>query len=241
LWVLEMAREVAARYAPDLLYVATTDYPQHKLAPDHPEMHRYLRAADELIGQIVERYDLDRAVVVLTADHGMNAKTRSASPVQWLAEAGIQARGVPLIRDGLFAHHRDLGGSLYLYFEEPEQEERAREVLARAPGVDRVVPRSGAAEFHLPPERVGELICFGQREWALGVWSDGEPVRSEEGLRSHGSLHEQAIPIVLAGTGVRPGSEIANGHIVDLTPTLSHLLGLDAGGLQGRVLHEALS
>ncbi len=31
LWVLTMARQVVSRYSPELLYVATTDYPQHKL------------------------------------------------------------------------------------------------------------------------------------------------------------------------------------------------------------------
>lgn len=241
LWVLEMAREVAARHAPQLLYVATTDYPQHKLPPDHPEMQRYLLDADRLIGQIVDAYDLGRDLVVLTADHGMNPKLRSASPVRCLAEAGITAKGAPLIRDGLFAHHRDLGGSLYLYLENPQQTARAREILARAPGIDAVVPRSEAAEFHLPLERVGDLICFGQRHWALGVWDEGEAVRGEEGLRSHGSLHEQTIPMVMAGVGIRPGSRIEKGSIVDLAPTLCHLLGLEGGAFQGRVLEEALA
>ncbi len=241
LWVLEMARDVTARYAPELLYVATTDYPQHKLPPDQPEMRQYLRAADGLIGQIVEAYDLDRDLMVLTADHGMNAKTRSVSPVRILREAGIPARGVSLIRDGLYAHHRDLGGALYLYLEDPGQTARALEVLVEAPGIDAVVSREVAAEFCLPRERVGDLVCFGKREWALGVWDQGEAVREEEGLRSHGSRYEQAIPMVMAGMGVRPGSLIENGRIVDLAPTVCHLLGLEVNSFQGRVLEEALA
>lgn len=240
LWVLEMAREVAARQAPDLLYVATTDYPEHKLPPGDPEMGRYLQDSDRLIGEIVETYDLERDLVVLTADHGMNAKTRALSPVRWLAEAGIRAKGVPLIRDGLYAHHMDLGGSLYLYLEDSRATDRARELLGKAPGIDAAVTRSEAARFRLPPERVGDLVCFGEREWVLGVWEDGEPVRGQAGLRSHGSVHEQAIPIVLSGAGIRPGSQIVNGRIVDVAPTLSRLLGLD-GNFQGRVLEEALA
>jgi len=240
LWVLTMAREVASRYSPELLYVATTDYPQHRLPPDHPEMQRYLRDADERIGQVVEAYDLDRDLVVLTADHGMNAKPLSISPVQVLWQAGIQARGVSLIRDGLYAHHRDLGGSLYLYLEDLDQTNRAREVLAEAPGIDAVVSRKEVAKFHLPSERVGDLVCFGEREWVLGVWDRGEAVRQEAGLRSHGSLYELAIPMVIAGPGVRPGSRIENGRIVELAPTVCRLLGLDVDHFQGRVLEEAL-
>jgi len=141
LWVLRAAREVAARYAPELLYVATTDYPEHKLPPDIPEMQQHLRLTDELIGGILDLYDPDRDLVLLTADHGMNTKTRSVSPVRFLAEAGISARGVPLIRDGLYAHHRDLGGALYLFLDDPATVESAARVLAGAPGVYVVVPR----------------------------------------------------------------------------------------------------
>lgn len=240
LWVLRMAREVAARSAPRFLYVATTDYPEHKLPPESPEMQAHLKEMDALIGDIVACFDLTDSVVALTADHGMNAKTRSVSPVRVLAEAGIQARGVPLIKDGLFAHHRDLGGSLYLFLERPEALADALSGLRGAPGLDVVVPRAEAERYHLPPERVGDLFCFGQREWALGVWGEGPAVREEAALRSHGSVHEQTIPMLMAGAGVRPGSEIRNGRIVDLAPTLCRLLGLAGGNFQGRVLDEIL-
>jgi len=241
LWVLRMAREVAARYAPRFLYVATTDYPEHKLPPESPQMQAHLKEMDALIGDIVACFDLKDSVVALTADHGMNAKTRSVSPVRVLAEAGIPARGVPLIKDGLFAHHRDLGGSLYLFLERPEALADALSALRGAPGLDVVVPRTEAERYHLPPERVGDLFCFGQREWALGVWGEGPAVREEAALRSHGSVHEQTIPMLMAGAGVRPGAEIRNGRIVDLAPTLCHLLGFKAGDFQGRVLDEVLA
>ena len=60
LWVLQAAREVAARYAPEFLYVATTDYPEHNLPPDSPEMQQHLLLTDELIGGILDLYDPDR-------------------------------------------------------------------------------------------------------------------------------------------------------------------------------------
>ncbi len=240
LWVLRAARAVAARYAPSFLYVATTDYPEHKLAPETPEMKAHLREMDALIGEIVRGYDLRDSVVALTADHGMNAKTRSVSPVRVLAEAGIRARGVPLIKDGLFAHHRDLGGSLYLFLERPERTAEAVRVLRAAPGLDVVFPRHEAGTYHLPAERVGDLVCFGKREWALGIWDEGPAVREEVALRSHGSVHEQTIPMLLAGAGVKAGGQIQSGRIVDLAPTFCRLLGFGDGAFQGRVLEEAL-
>ncbi len=240
LWLLRLAREVVRRFRPQLLYVATTDYPGHRWPPGAPAMREHLRGLDELLGQLLEEYDLGDSVVALTADHGMNAKVRAASPVRALQEAGIAARGVPLIRDGLYAHHRDLGGALYLYLRAPQETGRALEVLRAAPGVEVVIPRGEAGRFRLPPDRVGDLICFGRADWALGVWDEGDPVREEPDLRSHGSLHEQTIPILLAGAGVRPRSEIAGATTVDLAPTLCRLLGVTAGPFQGRVLEEVL-
>ncbi len=242
LWVLRMAREVAADLAPDFLYVATTDYPQHKLGPDDPEMHRYLAASDEALGGLLDAYDLAETVVILTADHGMNAKPRSLSPVRVLAEAGIRTRGVPLIRDGLYAHHRDLGGALYLYFDDPGAAREARAVLAGTAGIDEVVPREEAARDRLPYERVGDLICWAARDVALGTWPDGAAGRAETGLRSHGSKHELRVPMLIAGAGVRSGVAIRDGRTVDLIPTLCRLSGVDPGPtMQGRVIEEALA
>jgi phosphonoacetate hydrolase len=241
LWVLRMAREVAAGSRPDFLYVATTDYPQHKLGPDEPAMQRYLEESDEALGRLLDVYDLDETVVMFTADHGMNAKTRSLSPVRVLAEAGIAAHGVPLIRDGLYAHHRDLGGALYLYFRDPAAIRPARDLLAGVPGLDEVVTREEAGRDRLPPDRVGDLICWAARDMAIGTWDEGPARREEAGLRSHGSKHEQRIPMVVAGAGVRAGATIESGRTVDLMPTLCHLAGVDAGAVQGRVLAEILS
>ena len=228
LWVFRMAREVALRERPDFLYVATTDYPQHMLAPDEPAMQQYLEASDEALGRLLDVYDPFETLVVLTADHGMNAKLRSVSPVRVLAEAGIATHGVPLIRDGLYAHHRDLGGSLYLYFEDPGQAREARAALQGTPGIDGF-------------QRVGDLICWAARDVALGVWGDGPASRDETGLRSHGSKHEQRIPMLLAGPGVRGGAEIRAGRTVDLMPTLCRLTGLGAGRVDGRVLEDVLA
>jgi phosphonoacetate hydrolase len=241
LWVLRMAREVATRVAPDLLYVATTDYPQHKLPPDDPAMQAYLSEHDQLLGELFDAYDLGETVVMFTADHGMNAKPRSLSPVRLLAEAGIAAHGVPLIRDGLYAHHRDLGGALYLYFRDPAAAAPARAALEGTRGIDEVVAGGEAGRDRLPPDRVGDLICWGARDTALGVWADGPSRRDEAGLRSHGSKHEQRIPMIVAGAGVRAGTTIREGRTVDLMPTLCHLVGIDGGAVQGRVLEEILS
>jgi phosphonoacetate hydrolase len=57
---------------PDVMYLSTTDYIQHKHAPGSTEANAFYRMMDRYLAE------LDRAgcAIVITADHGMNAKTR---------------------------------------------------------------------------------------------------------------------------------------------------------------------
>ena len=59
------------RERPDLMYLSTTDYVQHKHAPGTPGANAFVAMMDGYLAK------LDRlgATVVVTADHGMNAKT----------------------------------------------------------------------------------------------------------------------------------------------------------------------
>src|SRR6184192_1502437 len=60
-----------ARDRPDVMYLSTTDYVQHKAAPGTPQANAFYAMMDGYLRQL----DTMGAVVVLTADHGMNAKT----------------------------------------------------------------------------------------------------------------------------------------------------------------------
>lgn len=56
---------------PDLMYLSTTDYVQHKHAPGTPGANAFYAMIDRYLAQL----DAAGCVIALTADHGMNAKT----------------------------------------------------------------------------------------------------------------------------------------------------------------------
>src|SRR5438876_3791706 len=56
---------------PDVMYLSTTDYVQHKHAPGTPAADAFYRMMDGYLA----RLDGLGATIALTADHGMNAKT----------------------------------------------------------------------------------------------------------------------------------------------------------------------
>jgi phosphonoacetate hydrolase len=185
----------------DLLYLSTTDFVQHKYKPGSREAESFYSRVDKFIGQ------LDRLGVIIgiTADHGMNDKTNpDGSPkVQFLEDllrqAGFSGMRVILpITDPYVVHHGALGSYATIYMKDGSAGE-GRRYLEMLPGVDLVLDRaSAAARFHLPPDRIGDLVVFSDRDTTLGRtpdWHDLSVV--EKGLRSHGGLHEQRVPFIL--------------------------------------------
>ena len=63
------------------------------------------------------------------------------------------------------------------------------------------------------------------------------------GRGGHGGLEPEvlAVPLIMAGAGVKPGAESLDAHLIDIAPTVSTLLGIPAPGHGlGRTLVELL-
>jgi len=94
---------------PDVMYLSTTDYVQHKYAPGAAPANDFYRMMDGYLASL----DKLGCAIVVTADHGMNAKTRmDASPNviylqdqldAWLGTG--RARVILPITDPYVVHH----------------------------------------------------------------------------------------------------------------------------------------
>ena len=182
------------------MYLTTTDFVQHKYAPNDPEAIEFLANIDHWIGEL----DKLGAIIAVTADHGMSAKTNpDGSPkVQFietiLAEAGIKSRVILPITDPYVVHHGALGsyGTVYLANDDIAA---AKAVLSGLEGIELVLSNQEAVEkFNLPGDRIGELVVLSDEHTVIGRskdWHDLDKVKS--GLRSHGGLHESVVPMIL--------------------------------------------
>lgn len=184
----------------DFLYLSTTDFVQHKYAPDHPEALAFYRELDRALDAL----DQLGAAIGVTADHGMNAKTTAGGEpnVRYLEsdliEAGFTSPRVILpITDPYVVHHGALGSFACVYLPD-DQADRARTFLSEIEGVEDVLSREeAAATFDLPTDRIGDLVVLADRATVLGrtpEWHDLSSVR--EGLRSHGGRHEASVPLI---------------------------------------------
>ena len=194
-WVVDAARFVMSKEHYDLAYVTTTDYAMHTYAPEQEESLRHMQLLDQAIGKLVD--SVPQPQVLITADHGMSAKQRMIHLPGVLAKHGIQCQAVPIIKDRYTVHHANLGGCIYLYLPESDISP-ALAVLAETEGVDEALAREAAASrFHLMASRIGDIMVLGGPDVVFG---DAQEVSLPENLRSHGSLHEVAVPIIGSGS-----------------------------------------
>jgi phosphonoacetate hydrolase len=187
----------------NVMYLSTTDYVQHKHAPGTAEANAFYRMMDGYLAQLEDA----GCSIALTADHGMNAKTRlDASPnviyLQDLLDGWLgagRARVILPITDPYVVHHGALGSYATVYLSGGSDARTLAQRLSALRGVEVVLPRHEAAvRFELPADRIGDLVVVSERSIALGSAAAKHDLSGLDApLRSHGGLSEQQVPLVL--------------------------------------------
>ena len=196
-WLWELAINLL-KTRPDLrvLYVHTTDFPMHTWPPDATESREHLARIDALLGRAVAV--APDAAFLITADHGMNAKTRC-----WDLEKACKNRGLELRfalsaeRDRYVKHHRTFGGTGWVWLKSPNDASSALRIIRDLKGVEAVLTREEAARrFHSMADRIGELVVLGDKDTVFGEL-ETESEELPPTFRTHGSLHESEVPFVM--------------------------------------------
>ena len=196
--------KIMRRDRPNIMYLSTTDYIQHKHAPGSPVANNFYAMMDSYWAQL----DALGCTVALTADHGMNAKHDPDSGdvnviyLQDMIDSWIgpgKARVILPITDPYVVHHGALGSYATVYLADKVEQATVIEKLSSQDGVGEVLSNAEAcARFELPPERVGDIVVTGERHMTLGSSVDKHDLSGlTEPLRSHGGPTEQKVPLVV--------------------------------------------
>jgi phosphonoacetate hydrolase len=185
------------------MYLSTTDYVQHKAAPGTTVANDFYA----MIDRNVARLDELGATVVLTADHGMNAKHGSDGRPNviylqdtldaWLGKN--QARVILPITDPYVVHHGALGSFALVYLGASGDQAAVAARIAALPGIELVLTRGeAAARFELPPDRIGDLVVVSQQDTVVGTSRERHDLSGlDVPLRSHGGMSEQKVPLIV--------------------------------------------
>ncbi|WDZ79240.1 phosphonoacetate hydrolase (plasmid) [Ensifer adhaerens] len=189
-------------FRPDVMYLTTTDYVQHKYAPGVPQANSFYEMFDKYLTEL----DALGAAIIVTADHGMKPKHKAdGSPDvvyvqdlldQWLGKDA--ARVILPITDPYVVHHGALGSFATAYLPEGADKEEIIELLKAIEGIDVVLTRPEACvRFELPDDRIGDLVLISTENKTLGTSEHRHDLAAlNEPLRSHGGLTEQEVPFI---------------------------------------------
>jgi len=212
------------RDRPDVMYLSTTDYVQHKHAPGTPEANAFYA----MMSGYLEQLEALGATVALTADHGMNAKTDAAGRAQivflqdWFdRELGAgKARVILPITDPYVVHHGSLGSFATCYLPSGADVDALCHKLANVPGIEAVLPRrAAAARFELPEDRLGDVVVISERLVVLGTTPARHDLSGLDApLRSHGGVSEQKVPLLFNRPlkDIPAGRRLRNFDVFDL-------------------------
>ena len=202
-FVLAAGVKILKEWSPNVMYLSTTDYVQHKFAPNQQGAKDFYSMADKYIGEI----DALGAALVVTADHGMKPKhDANGKPSviyvqdildQWLGQAA--ARVILPITDPYVVHHGALGSFATAYLPAEVDTNEITEKLSNLEGILLVINKSEAVKrFDLPSDRIGDIVIISTENMTLGTSVDRHDLEAlKEPLRSHGGLTEQEVPFIV--------------------------------------------
>jgi phosphonoacetate hydrolase len=202
-FVMEAGLRLYQQQPPDVMYLSLTDYIQHKHAPGTLVADQFYQTLDRYFAA----FDALGAVVGITADHGMNDKN-DATGAPNILYLGVlldtwcgkgTTRVILPITDPYVAHHGALGSFATIYVHPAIDVQRLVRRLKGVEGIEYVGTRVEACcAFELPADRIGDIVVISNQCTVLGkAPKDHDILLLDGGLRSHGGLAEQEVPLLL--------------------------------------------
>jgi phosphonoacetate hydrolase len=195
--------KILNEFKPDIMYLSTTDFIQHKYEPGHKIANQFYQMFDHHIGLLNDN-DIS---LVITADHGMKAKTNFDGEPNAIFLEDLLNKKFPQenfkvilpITDPYVVHHGSLGSFAMIYVENQELIPHVLEEIKKIPEIEEVLNKQDACKtYHLPEDRSGDIVCMSSESFTIGSSKSKHDLSSlKEPLRSHGGLHEREVPFII--------------------------------------------
>tara|TARA_B100000700_G_scaffold109743_1_gene123687 strand:- start:74 stop:1318 length:1245 start_codon:yes stop_codon:yes gene_type:complete len=202
-FVMATGVKLMEEFKPDIMYLSTTDYIQHKYAPGHEIANKFYAMFDKYIGQL----DNTGATIIITADHGMKAKSKDdGSPNAIFLQDYLddkfgkeKTKVILPITDPYVVHHGSLGSFATIYLDDKSD---LNSVMAEIKNIDDIEvvlnKEEGCSKYNLPKDRMGDIICMSSEYMTIGSSKEKHNLSGlNEPLRSHGGLHEREVPFIV--------------------------------------------
>jgi hypothetical protein len=255
--------------ATDILGISLSghDYVNHAYGPESRMSHDHLQQIDRRIATFFDfldrRIGMDNVLVVLTADHGfsntpefsqsrhIDAQRIDPKPLLEGLDKALAARfgAAGLVRKSMLPEvYLDYAAIDKRGLARADVENAAARHLLAQPHIAQVFTRTQLEQGVAATSRLGLMM---QRAWNRQMSGDLMVVPSAYsffGSGTSGTTHgtpynyDSSVPLLIMGKRwIRPGDVGQYAEVVDIAPTLAHILRVRApAAAEGRVLVEAL-
>jgi predicted AlkP superfamily pyrophosphatase or phosphodiesterase len=178
-WIGRCAAEVLRTERPELtlVYLPHLDYDPQRFGPDRADMPALVRQLDDACGPLLDMAHTEGARVWVMSEYGHVPVRRVVQPNRALRQAGLLQ-----VRPGPFGETMDVFTSravavcdhqhAHVYVNDGTEPRHVREVVARLPGVARVLAHEERAELGLNHPRAGDLVAVAETDawFAYPFW-----------------------------------------------------------------------
>ena len=201
-FVMAAGVKLLHEFKPDIMYLSTTDFIQHKYAPGDDVANKFYAMFDKYIGQL----NINDNSIIITADHGMQPKSKAdGSPnaiyLQDILDKKLGndvSKVILPITDPYVVHHGALGSFATIYLKDKSKIDEAMKEIKKIQEIEIVVTNEvGCKDYDLPNDRMGDIICMTSKYMTIGSSERAHDLsKLKEPLRSHGGLHEREVPFI---------------------------------------------
>jgi len=172
-WITDCTLAVIAQHDPDLVlaYLPHLDYDHQRWGPDDPRSVQAVRDLDAQCLRLIEAARAKKAHVVVLSEYGIERVERPVFLNRLLHEKGLLR-----VQETSHGQLLDCGACrafavvdhqcAHVYVRDTADLEPVRVLLAKTPGVARVLDRAQQREFGIDHERAGDLVCVAE----AGCW-----------------------------------------------------------------------
>ena len=182
-WITASAIDVWRRHKPtlSLVYLPHLDYDLQRQGPRGPGIPAALREIDALCGDLIEIAKKDDARVLVVSEYGITAVDGAIHINRVLRDAGLVEFRVEQGREYL-----DAGASpafavvdhqvAHVYVRDQARIPEIKTLLAKVPGIERVLDSVGKRAAGIDHARAGELVCVSaaNRWFSYYYWLDDD-------------------------------------------------------------------
>lgn len=171
-WIADATVQMLKEHRPSLTlaYLPHLDYNLQRLGPNDPRIVEDTRLVDAEAGKIIDQAQSQGAEVVVLSEYAITAVSQPVHINRALREGGY----LTIRREPLGWETLDFGASrafavadhqvAHVYISRAEDVGPVKQLLAKTPGIERVLDRAEQREVGLDHERSGELVAVSAPE-----------------------------------------------------------------------------